>query len=169
MKKLSLFFIAMIAVFGSAIAALPITKVDRVNPTDDLFMEMAIDEAKKSVADGGLPCGAAIIQNNRMLSVGQATEKATAEEAAIALSRKKKLSFATIYTINEPITEAYIAICRTGAESIVFVNDRDAVIDKGVYPAEAYNDSLIDSTVTKIPMHKISSSDAEKLLQNYKK
>lgn len=169
MKKLVLLIIATVAVVGTAIAALPITKVDRVNPTDEIFMEMALDQAKESVKEGGLPCGAAVIQSNRMLAVGQSTEKATAEEAAIAMTRKKKLSFATIFTVNEPTTEAYNAICRTGAEAVVFVNPREEVIAKGVYPAEAYNDSLVDSTLTKVPMSQMEYREAVSLLKNWTK
>ena len=47
MKKITLFIVAMVAFVGTMVAALPITKVDRVNPTDEIFMEMAIDQAKR--------------------------------------------------------------------------------------------------------------------------
>lgn len=169
MKKLALFAIALMAIVGTAIAALPITKVDRVNPTDEIFMEMALDEAKKNVETGGLPCGAAIVKSNRMISVGQSTEKATAEEAAIAMSKKKSLNFATIYTINEPTTAAYNAICKSGADAVVFVNSREDVIAAGVYPADAYNDALIDSSLTQVPMNQVENREATALLKNFKK
>lgn len=169
MKKIALLIITVVAVVDSMVAALPITKVDRVNPTDEIFMEMALDQAKESVAEGGLPCGASVVKSNRMLGVGQATEKATAEETAIAMSRKKKLDFATVYTVNEPTAEAYNVICRAGVETVVFVNSREDVIAKGVYPAEAYDETLIDSTLTKVPMTQMDYAGAETLLKNWKK
>ncbi len=169
MKKIALFFVAVVVVAGTMFAALPITKVDRVNPTDEIFMEMALDQAKENVAQGGLPCGASVVKSNRMLSVGQSTEKATAEEAAIAMSRKKKLDFATVYTVNEPTAEAYNAICRAGVETVVFVNPREEVIAKGVYPAEAYDETLIDSTLTKVPMTQMDYAAAQALLKNWSK
>ncbi|MBR5899670.1 MAG: hypothetical protein IKZ14_09430 [Muribaculaceae bacterium] len=169
MKKITLFIVAMVAFVGTMVAALPITKVDRVNPTDEIFMEMAIDQAKESVAEGGLPCGASVVMSNRMLGVGQATDKATAEETAIAMSRKKKLSFATVYTVNEPTAEAYNAICRAGAEMVVFVNSREDVIAKGVYPAEAYEEALVDSALTKVPMTQLDNASAAAVLKNWKK
>lgn len=169
MKKFAFLFIAVMAFVGTAIAALPITKVDRVNPTDEIFMDMALTVAKDNVKEDGLPCGAVVVLNGRLLSSGQATDKATAEEAAIATSRKKKLGFATIYTVNEPTTEAYNAICRSGAEAVVFVNPREEVIAKGIYPAEAYNDSLVDSTLTQVPMSQMEYREAVSFIKSYTK
>ena len=168
MKKIFFTFITLVAmVAGTAIAGLPITKVDRVNPTDEIFIDMALSAAKSNVEQGGLPCGAVVILNGALRSSGKAT--ATAEENAIVSSRKKKLNMATIFTINEPTTEAYNAICSSGADAVVFVNSREDVIAKGVYPAEAYNDALIDSTLTKVPMHQMDFRDASTFLKNYKK
>lgn len=170
MKKIFITFITLFTLItGTAIAGLPITKVDRVNPTDEIFIDMALSAAKSNVEQGGLPCGAVVILNGALRSSGKATATATAEENAIVSSRKKKLNMATIFTINEPTTEAYNAICRSGADAVVFVNSREDVIAKGVYPAEAYNDALIDSTLTKVPLHQMDFRDASTFLKNYKK
>ncbi len=170
MKKLLFAVIALVAVVtGSAIAQSRITKVDRVNPTDEMFIDMALTSAKQSVQQGGLPCGAVVILNGALRSNGKATVTTTAEENAIKASRKKKLRMATIYTVNEPTTAAYNAICQTGADAVVFVNGRDEVIACGIYPAEAYNDSLIDTTLTKVPMHQMDFSAAAAFLKANKK
>jgi hypothetical protein len=45
------------------------------------------------------------------------------------------------------------------------VNSRKSVIEKGIYPASAYNDSEIDSTLTLVPMMQITYEDASSLLK----
>jgi tRNA(Arg) A34 adenosine deaminase TadA len=151
---------------GTALAGVPITTVDKVEPTDEIFMDMATTAARKSVAEGGLPCGAVVILNGAWRSTGTASEGgASAEENAIAKSRRQSLSNATIFTVNEPTTSAYNTICRYGVDAVYFVNSRKSVIEKGIYPASAYNDSEIDSTLTLVPMMQITYEDASSLLK----
>lgn len=169
MKKSLLILSLLIAMIAGTATALTITKVDKVNPNDDEWIDMALTAAKSNVDEGGKPCGAVVVLNGALRSVGRANAKATAEEVAISTSRRKKLSNAVIYTVNEPTTEAYNAICRSGAEAVVFVNSREDVIAKGVYPAEAYNDSQLDSTLTQVPISQISYPEATTFLKNYKK
>ncbi len=169
MKKLLFVFTLLIAMIAGTAAAVSITKVDKVNPADDMWVDMALTTAKSSVDEGGKPCGAVLILNGALRSAGRATATASAEENAIATARKKKLGDAVIYTINEPTSEAYNAICRAGVESVVFINSRDEVIAKGIYPAEAYNDNLLDSTLVQVPMMQISYPEATTFLKNYKK
>lgn len=168
MKKLLFISALLIAIVCGSAAALTITKVDKVNPNDDEWIDMALTAAKSNVSEGGKPCGAVVVLNGALRSVGRANAK-TAEENAIATSRRKKLNDAVIYTVNEPTTEAYNAICRAGADAVVFVNSRDEVIAKGIYPAEAYDDAAIDSSLTPVPMNQISYPEAATFLKNYKK
>lgn len=167
-KVITLLMVITLLVSGYAMAELPITKVDKVNPNDEIFMDMALTSAKASVGEGGLPCGAVVILNGALRSAGQPTEVATAEETAIAMSRRKKLSFGVIYTINEPTSQAYNAICRSGVEKVYFVNPKEVVIAKGIYPAEAYEESKIDTTLVKVPMNCMDFSEAERFIANYK-
>jgi hypothetical protein len=170
MKKTILFFATMLLlVSGYAVAQLSITKVDKVNPNDEIFMDMALTAAKTSLSEGGLPCGAVVILNGALRSAGQPTEVATAEETAIATSRRKTLKNAVIYTINEPTTEVYNLICSKKAEAVYFVNARDKVIAKGIYPAEAYDDSKIDTTLTQVPMMQLDFKEAASFLNSYNK
>ncbi|MBQ9077826.1 MAG: hypothetical protein IJY31_08315 [Muribaculaceae bacterium] len=169
MKKLLSVFTLLIAMVAGTATALTITKVDKVNPNDDEWIDMALTSAKASVSEGGKPCGAVVVLNGALRSVGRPTATATAEETAIATSRRKKLNNAVIYTVNEPTTEAYNAICRAGADAVVFVNSRDEVIACGIYPAEAYNDAAIDSTLTQVPMSQISYPEAATFLKSNKK
>ncbi len=168
-KVVALFFIMTLLISGYALAELPITKVDKVNPNDEIFMDMALTSAKTSVEEGGLPCGAVVILNGALRSAGQPTEVATAEETAIAMSRRKKLTNGVIYTINEPTSEAYNVICRSGAEAVYFVNPKEVVIAKGIYNADAYDEAKVDTTLTKVPMNCMDFPEAEKFIVNYKK
>jgi tRNA(Arg) A34 adenosine deaminase TadA len=159
-------FAMIAALFSSnAFAEVNITKVDRINPTDEVFMDMALTAARNSVENGGARCGAVVILNGAWRSTGLPSDTITAEENAIAKSRRKTLSNATIYTINEPTTQAYNAICRAGADAIYFVNSREVVIEKGIYPAEAYNDDEIDTEVTQVPLNQIPFEEASKFIE----
>lgn len=166
-KKFILTVAFIAALVGSmAWAGVPITLVDRIEPTDEVFIDMATTAAVKSKAQGGLPCGAVIILNGAWRSTGTAKRGGeTAEEAAVAKSRLSSLQNARVYTVNEPTTEAYLTLCRQGADAIFFVNPRQDVIAAGVYPASAYNDNLVDSTVNVVPLTCISYPDAQRLLK----
>lgn len=147
MKKT--FFTLIFAVVSmAAFAQVSITKVDKINPNDEVFMDMAFTAAQTSVNDGGAACGAVVILNGGFRSSGRATASKTAEEAAIDKSRLTSLANATIYTINEPTTDAYNAIARAGCKTVFFVNSRADVVAAGVYPASAYDDSKIDPSLT---------------------
>ncbi len=170
MKKL-LSLVALFAIFCvvGATAGVTITKVDKVDPTADIFMDMAVTAAKKAVAEGHAPCGAVIILNNARRSTGTPSANATAEENAIAKSRRKTMSNSTIFTTVEPTTEVYNMICRLGADAIYFVVGREEAVAKGIYPASAYDDSKIDETLTPVHMNQMSFAEAESMVKNYKK
>ena len=103
--------------------------------------------------------------NGRLQSSGQATEKATSVETAIAMSKMKTLRNAKIYTVNEPTIEAYNAACKAKVDAIYFVNPKEKVIAAGVQPVEAYDESKIDSTLTAIPVIQMDYEDAVMLLK----
>ena len=155
--------VALITV--TAMAGVPITKVDKIAPTDEIYMDMATTGASKSVSQKGEPCGAVVSLNGAGKGSGTANTKGTAEQNAIAASNLASLNHAVIYTVNEPTTEAYNDICTFGADAIYFVNPREVVIAKGIYPASAYDDSKIDTTKTQVPLRQMSYPDAAALLK----
>ena len=55
------------------IAGIPITKVDKIDPTEEIYMDMACTAASKSVASKGKPCGAVVILNRAWKGSGTAT------------------------------------------------------------------------------------------------
>ena len=147
------------------IAGIPITKVDKIDPTEEIYMDMACTAASKSVASKGKPCGAVVILNRAWKGSGTATADATAEQNAIAASRLPDLELADVYTICEPTTEAYNDMCRMGAQNCYFVIPRDVVVAKGIYPAEAYDDSKIDPSLTPVPLKQMDFPEAQKLIK----
>lgn len=166
MKKVMFLAIAMVALFsGTLMAGILISKDDKVSINDEIWMDMAVDVAKDNVKSGGKPCGAVIVFNGALKSVGEATEKATSVEVAIITSRLTSLENAVIYTINEPTAEAYNAICRSGADAVYFVNPKDKVIAAGVYPAEAYDESKFDASLPQVPATQMDYEDAADLLK----
>ncbi|MEE1207784.1 MAG: hypothetical protein UHP27_06400 [Muribaculaceae bacterium] len=165
MKKLILAMAVVAGVFASLWAGVPITKVDRIEPTDGVFMDMACTAASKSVADQGKPCGAVVILNGAWKGSGTPSASGTAEQNAIAASRLKSLENATVYTVCEPTTEAYNEICRMNADRVYFAIPRSQVIAKGIYPASAYDDSKIDSTLTLAPLLAMDYDEASALVK----
>lgn len=169
MKKVIFLAMMFVAIAGAVVAQVSITKVDKVEVTDQLFMDMAVSQAQDNVAAGEKPCGAVVILNGALRSAGKSSTVSTAEESAIAKSRKKNLANAVIYTVNEPTVAAYNAICKAGADAVYFVNSRDAVIAAGVYTAEDYDSTKVDSSLKAVPMTCITYSDAVTVLESYKK
>ena len=45
------------------------------------------------------------------------------------------------------------------------MNGRDDVVAAGIYPASAYDDSKIDTTLTQVPLKQISFAEAASLLK----
>lgn len=169
MKKIVFLAIMLVAMAGAVVAQVSISTVDKVEVTDQMFMDMAVSQATENVKAGGKPCGAVVILNGAVRSAGKSSETSTAEETAILKSRRKNLANAVIYTVNEPTTDAYNAICRAGVDAVYFVNSRNEVIAAGVYTAEDYDDAKIDSTLTAVPMSSMTYSDAIAILKDYKK
>ena len=166
MKKVVFMIVVMVALAASTLlAGIPISKDDKVSPVDEIWMDMAVGVAKDNVKAGGIPCGTVIIFNGAFKSVAEATEKTSSVEPAIALTRMTSLANAVIYTVNEPTIDAYNAICKSGADAVYFVNPKDKVIAAGVQPAEAYDESKLDSTLTQVPMKQMDYEDAANLLK----
>lgn len=153
--------LAVLTLACAAWAGVTITKVDKVAPTEQIYMDMATSAAKAK----GAKNGAVIVLNNAFRSSGVSSAQTTAEQAAIAAAGLPDLHNAVIFTVNEPTTAAYNDICAFGAEAVYFVNGRDAVIAAGVYPASAYDDAKIDSSLTQVPLNQMAYPDAEQLLK----
>lgn len=166
MKKLIISLTLAVAAAApmTATAEIPITKVDKIEPTDMVFMDMATGAAEASVKQKGAPDGAVIILNGAFRSSGRPSASETAIASAVAKSRLKSLKNATVYVVNEPVTSDYIALCRLGADAICFVNGRDAVIAAGIVPASEYDDSKIPADLKQVPLRAIEFPEAQKLV-----
>lgn len=163
------FFISMFAAICLALAMpvaaqVSITKVDKIAPTDMVYMDMAVEAAKTNVKQGGTPFGAVIILNGAFRSSGRANAEGTAEANAYAKSRLTSLKNAKVYTVNEPTTASYILLSRLGVDEIYFVNSRDAVIKAGYASAEDYTDAFPEG-LTPAPLKSLEFPDATNLLK----
>lgn len=165
MKKILLSAAAALVIAAPAIIAQAvITKVDKIAPTDQVYMDMATEAAKSAKKAGKKADGAVVILNNAFHSSGKPSGDTSAVQDAIGKARVASLENAKIYTVNEPTTEALNAISRRKAQAVYFVNSREDVVKAGIYPAEAYDDSKIDTTVTQVPMHQMAYDAASKLI-----
>lgn len=165
MKKSLLSAAAAIVIAAPAIIAQAvITKVDRIAPTDQIYMDMATEAAKEAKKAGEKADGAVVILNNAFHSSGKPSGNTSAAQNAIGKARVTSLENAKIYTVNEPTTETLNAMSRRKAQAVYFVNSREDVVKAGIYPAEAYDDSKIDTTVTQVPMHRMAYEAASELI-----
>lgn len=165
MKKV-FFIISIISLFTtSLLAGINISKDDKFSPFNaTIWMDTAIGIARDNINEGGIPCGSVIVLNGAFKCVGTATEKATSIETAIAESKLATLENAVIYTVNEPTSEAYNAVCRAGADAIYFVNPKKDVIEAKIQPADAFDESKLDTTLRQVPVIKMDHPDAAELL-----
>lgn len=169
MKKILIILSFIALICYNTNAGVPITRVDKIAPTDEVFMDMAVTAAKKAVSSGQAPCGAVIILNGAWRATGIPSAPSTAEQTAIAKSRLQSLENATIYTTVEPTTEAYMDLCRLGANAVYFVVDRDSAIKAGIYPADAYDDTKIPADFKTTPLNQMPYNEATELVAKYKK
>lgn len=165
MKKTLTLLVAAIIGFGMNVFAVDITVVDKVKPTDEMFMDMAVTAAKKSVASKNPAAGAVIILNGAWRATGVPEGGKTAEEVAVSKSRLSTLKHSTIYTVNEPTAAVINMLNSMGVDAIYFANPRDAVIAAGIYPASAYDDESIEVSEYQAPVYQMPVSDAASLLK----
>lgn len=164
MKRLTIALSAMLLSVAS-FAQVEITKVDKVKPTDEIFMEMAVTAAQKSVADGHKPEGAVVILNGAWRSTGLPVDGKTPEVNAIEKSRSTSLSGASIYTINQPTTAAMNAMKAANVDAVYFVNPAADVIAAGIYTEDDYNADNLNSDGPIVESYQIVYAPASKLIK----
>lgn len=138
MKRI-LFAIAAMVLCLVSFAQVKITTVDKVKPTDEIFMEMAVTAAEKAKAAGLKPSGAVIILNGAVKASGTPVKGQTAEENALSRARIN-VDGGSVYTINQPSTAALNAMGAAGIEKVFFVNDKGAVVAAGILTEADYDE-----------------------------
>ena len=167
MKKIIALILVLIS-FNGLFADITISKDDKFVPDESMvWMGMAVDEAHDNVDAKGLPCASVLVYNKSFRSLGVTTEKATSIETAIAMSRLSSLENTDIYTVNEPTSEEYNAICKAGADVVYFANPKEEVIKAGVYTAEDYDEAKIDTTIRQVTIVQVDCDVAKDLLKYY--
>lgn len=142
MKKI--FMLLALLVTITATAQVEISRTERANPDDDVFMDMAVSVAQTSVAQGYKPCGAVVILNGAWRASGMPVGGKTAEQDALARTRRTTVPTASVYTVNEPTTEALDAMRAASVSTVYYVNPREDVISAGIYDAADYAPSQRD-------------------------
>lgn len=160
MKKI-IAAVAALALSIVAFAQTNISKTEKANPGDDVFIDMAVTAGAQSKASGNKPCGAVIILNGAWKATGTPTATATAEEVAISKSRLKTLKGARVFTVFEPTTRALEALTAAEADAVYYAVTSDDAIEAGVYTADDYK----PSESAKIPAIWIDYIPAHDLLQ----
>lgn len=159
----SLVCAAILALGGAGAAAqTEVSPVDRFKPSDGVFMDIAVDMAKESVAKGGQPGGATIILNGAFHSCGSGE---LPEIEALKKAHAPSLANAVVYTVNEPVTEAWIALSKRGVTQIYFVNSKDDAISAGVYEAAAYDEAGLPQDGAMTPKSQIAYPSASALIK----
>lgn len=153
--------IATMTLYGK----LPVTKVDNATPAEMVGIDMATDAAKSNVASGGVPDGAAIIVNGHLKSTGVPSAGVSAVENAVAKSGLSTLKGASVFVVNQPVTDAYLKLSSLGADAVYFVNGADAVVAAGIVPESAYDDSSVDATARLAPLKSVPFPEAQRLIK----
>lgn len=120
---------------------------------DSDFLQLAIEQAKKSVALGGFPAGAVIVKNGEVISegisIGFSLHDPTshAEMSAIREACKKlsttDLSGAVLYESIECCTMCFSAAHWSGISRIVYaVKKTEQMVTKGYYEGNVDNETL---------------------------
>lgn len=149
---------------AAAVAQINISKTEKATPGEEVFMDMAVTAAETAVGQGKPACGAVVILNGAWRAAGMADAGKTAEENAIAKSRLRSLQTASIYTVNQPTTQALNAIMKAGAAAVYFVNSAADVIEAGICTAADYDESKLDPSLTPVPLHQLDYAPARKLV-----
>ncbi|MDE6351736.1 MAG: hypothetical protein K2K88_01140 [Muribaculaceae bacterium] len=166
-KSIYAWAFAIVAVFATqfhADAVLPITKVGMIMPDNMVYIDMATNAAKNSVSKGGKADGAVIISNSKSVTTGESSAQSSAVANAIKKAGENEVKGSTVYTINQPQISDLVNLSKLGAKTIYFVNGADNVVNGGVYPAQAYDETAIPAGLTLTPMVQLEYPDAQKLV-----
>ena len=128
-----------IAITICANAQVNISKVDKVTPNDEVFMDMAVSAAQNAVASGQKANGAVLVHNGAWKATGLPGANNSPETEAIAKTGRTTMPGAVIFTVNQPTPAAINAMNAAGIQAVYFVNTADAATAAGIYKASDYS------------------------------
>jgi len=144
----------------TANAEIPVTLVEKISPVDMVFMDMATEAAKASIANNGAPQGVVLILNNTFKSSGSGTD------AVLEACKKTGLPVldgVTVYSVNQPSVKDILYMSQLGVKTIFFVNSKDKVINAGILPESAYDEGTIPPSTKIAELKSIEYPDAQVL------
>jgi len=150
--------------------------------TDKEHLKLAIEQARKSVREGGFPAGAVVVKDGKVISsgisVGNKLNDSTSHAEMVAIREACKvlktsdLSGATLYASMQPCTMCFSAANWAGISKIVYgCKKTDEMAKKGYY--EGMNDikELNNKNNRKIELKYVPDFEAEvlELIKNWEK
>ena len=164
----------VMAVAGLAATAQTVVEQSRAAaPREEMFLDMAVTAARKSLNDGGAPDGAVIVANGAWKATGVPTAGAAGVHSvgsavvnAIADLRGADAAKCVIYAINRPTAADVAAIASAGIPSVIYVNDADDVVAAGIANADDFVVKPGEGTVTLV---RVANAEAASIVKNYKK
>ncbi len=163
MKRLVVLALAALLTLAAS-AQVKLSPVDKAEPTDEIFMDMAVTVANTAIAQGYKPCGTVIVMHGAWKSSGMAVGGKTAEQDALARSRRTKLQTAVVYTVNQPTTASLKTLREAGVATVFYVNPMETVVAAGVYTEADYVDDD-DSTDSRMEVVRMDYVPATTLLK----
>ncbi len=158
MKKFfSIIAAGMLAVCASA--QVNISKVDKVSPNDEVFMDMAVSAAQNAVASGQKANGAVLVLNGAWKATGLPGTDNSPETVAVAKTGRATVPGAVIFTVNQPTPAAINALEDAQISAVYFVNSADAAIAAGIYSAADYEGVTKDGAIAVLQMTYAPASD----------
>ncbi len=157
-------------IFAAAMAILPLGvsaqnsggTVPQPTAADNTFLDMAVDMAQMSVEKGGAPGGAVIILNGAYHAAGNGEKP---ELDALQHTHAPTLANAAVYTVNEPVTEAWVELSRRGVAQIYYANPREDVIESGIYRDSDYDESALPAGASLAVKKQLSQPSAAALIE----
>lgn len=144
MKHL-LMILAAIALSLNVAAQTRLSTTEAASPGEEQFMDMAVGVARTSVAQGHKPCGAVVVLNGSCRGAGMPVGGQSAEQDALARSRRTSIPGGTVYTVNQPVAAALEAMARAGITLVYYVNPMEDVTAAGIYTAADYEGAPDDA------------------------
>lgn len=141
---------------------------------DKQYLKLAVEQAKKSVEQGGFPAGAVIVKNDEIISQGVSLGRilndptSHAETSSLREACKKlgtrDLSGATLYASLEPFLMCFSVSNWSGVSKIVFGCKRtEEMVNKNYYEGKTDVNQINEQNNRKIELVYISDYEQEML------
>jgi guanine deaminase len=142
-----------------------------------LFLDRALELARKGITEGGGPFGAVIVRDEKIISEAynnvvpakdptSHAEISAIRKAAVALDTHK-LEGCTLYTSCEPCPMCLGAIYWSGIRKVVYAADRSDAAAAGFSDDHIYREAMLDPSSRKIIFIQLDKSGGQEVLTQW--